>query len=444
MADGDSLSHYSYLPKLYISEGNFSAGNFILHGKMPLMHPALIAFLAYFGTLDIVMAFNFYLTLLIITTLYKMCTTAYTQEKVSSNSFFLIICIFLANPLMSFIISTGRPYILIAYFSTVLLYFLLSNFDKRSSENLYTFFLGFVGGALVSLNYLGMTIFGCLLFALLIANYNVLDKFIKPIFISIVLAVVCSLPFYIRTYFLTGELIYLPSFVKLEVNEFGGYLGAIKALFILSIRNNQGGNSCCIGILYLSFFPIILYFIFKRRLWKIRSLFFLFVFIVLYYFIWLTKLPQARSLIGIFPPYLLLLYVLVDLRKPLYRYAIYLFSGVTIAYCVFQLGRFGYGNYLLSKQPKVDFVYNILNNWSANHDIYNEQNEIATYIISSFPNYDVVFCDGVFPLTLLPNKVFRLGSERQKLNTILLCPNTTQQTFKPLKHFNSYTIYAYQ
>lgn len=96
---------------------------------------------------------------------------------------------------MSFIISTGRPYILIAYFCTALLYFLLSNFNKRSSENLYTLFLGLVGGALVSLNYLGMTIFGCLLIALLIANFNVLDKFIKPIFISIVLAVVCSLPF---------------------------------------------------------------------------------------------------------------------------------------------------------------------------------------------------------------------------------------------------------
>ncbi|MCX9088629.1 MAG: hypothetical protein OIN90_13820 [Candidatus Methanoperedens sp.] len=72
LADGDSLNHYSYLPKLYISEGNFSAGNFILHGKMPLMHPAFIAFLAYFGTLDIVMALNFYLTLLIIITLYSV------------------------------------------------------------------------------------------------------------------------------------------------------------------------------------------------------------------------------------------------------------------------------------------------------------------------------------------------------------------------------------
>lgn len=28
LADGDSLSHYSYLPKLYISEGDFSSGNF--------------------------------------------------------------------------------------------------------------------------------------------------------------------------------------------------------------------------------------------------------------------------------------------------------------------------------------------------------------------------------------------------------------------------------
>lgn len=292
---------------------------------------------------------------------------------------------------MSFIISTGRPYILIAYFCTALLYFLLSNFNKRSSENLYTLFLGLVGGALVSLNYLGMTIFGCLLIALLIANFNVLDKFIKPIFISIVLAVVCSLPFYIRTYFLTGKLIYLPSFVKLEVNEFTGYLGAIKALFILSTRNNQGGNSCCIGILYLSFFPILLYLIVKRRLWNVKPLLFLFVFIVLYYFIWLTKIPQARSLIGIFPPYLLLLFLLIDLKKPLYKYAIYLFSGVIIAYCIFQLGRFGYGSYLLNKQPKADFVYNILNGWNVSHDVYDEQNEIVNYIISSFPNYDVVF-----------------------------------------------------
>lgn len=197
--------------------------------------------------------------------------------------------------------------------------------------------------------------------------------------------------FYIRTYFLTGKLIYLPSFVKLEVNEFTGYLGAIKALFILSTRNNQGGNSCCIGILYLSFFPILLYLIVKRRLWNVKPLLFLFVFIVLYYFIWLTKIPQARSLIGIFPPYLLLLFLLIDLKKPLYKYAIYLFSGVIIAYCIFQLGRFGYGSYLLNKQPKADFVYNILNGWNVSHDVYDEQNEIVNYIISSFPNYDVVF-----------------------------------------------------
>ncbi len=377
-----------------------------------------------------------------------MCTTVYTPGKANVNSFFLIICIFLANPLMSFIISTGRPYILIAYFSTVLLYFLLSNFDKRSSENLYALFLGFVGGALVSLNYLGMAIFSCLLIALLTANYNVLGKFIKPIFISIVLAVACSLPFYIRTYLLTGKLIYLPSFVKLEVNEFTGYLGAIKALFILSIRHNQGGNSCCIGILYLSFFPILLYLVVKRRLWNVKPLLFLFVFIVSYYLIWLTKIPQARSLIGIFPPYLLLLFLLVDLRKPVYKYAIYLFSGLMIIYCIFQVSRFDYGGYLLNKRTKADFVYNVLNKSHAGHNIFEEQNEIVTYIISNFRNYDVVFCDGVFPLTLLPNKVFNVSFEKQgqikEHNTIFICQNSVQQMFTPLKRFKNYTLYAYQ
>lgn len=443
LADGDSLSHYSYLPKLYTSGGNFSAGNFIDHGKMPLLHPSLIAFLAYFGTLDIAATFNFYLVLFIIMTLYRMCLTTHIQDKINSNSFCLITCIFLASPLMNFIIPTGRPYILVAYFSTALLYFLLLDFDKINSYKSFILFLGLVGGALVSVNYLGLALVGCLLIAFLIANYNALDRLTKLILISGSFVIAYSLPFYIRTYFLTGDLLYFGS-VGLPVNEFAGFLGPIKALFILSTRNNQGGNSCCIGILYLSFFPILLYLIVKRRLWNVKPLLFLFVFIVLYYFIWLTKIPQARSLIGIFPPYLLLLFLLIDLKKPLYKYAIYLFSGVIIAYCIFQLGRFGYGSYLLNKQPKADFVYNILNGWNVSHDVYDEQNEIVNYIISSFPNYDVVFCDGVFPLTLLPNKVFRIGSERQKHNTILLCLNTTQQKFKPLKHFKSYTIYAYQ
>jgi len=443
LADGDSLGHYSYLPKLYTSGGNFSTGNFIDHGKMPLLHPSLIAFLAYFGTLDIAAIFNFYLALLIIMTLYKMCLAIHIQDKINSNSFCLITCIFLASPLMNFIISTGRPYLLVAYFSTSLLYFLLLNFDKINSYKSFILFLGLVGGALASVNYLGLAILGCLLIALLIANYNALDRFIKLIFIGGLFVIAYSLPFYLRTYFLTGDLLCFGS-VGLPVNEFTGFLGPIKALFILSTRNNQGGNSCCIGILFLSFLPILLYLIVKRRLWNIRPLLFLLVFIISYYFIWLAKIPQARSLIGIFPPYLLLLYLLVDLRKPFYKYAIYLFSVLMIVYCVFQLGRFSYGNYLLGKQSKVDFVYNVLNKWGADHNAYDEQNEVVDYIFSNFRNHDVVFCDGVFPLALLPNNVFKLGAERQNRNSILLCPNTIQQTFKPLKCFKSYTIYAYQ
>lgn len=447
LADGDSLDHYSYLPKLYNSGGNFSAGNFIDHGKMPLLHPSLVAFLAYFGTLDIAAIFNFYLVLFIIITLYKMCLTTNIQDKISSNSFCLIACIFLASPLMNFIISTGRPYILVAYFSTALLYFLLLNFDKVNSHKSFILFLSLVGGSLVSVNYLGLTILGCLLIALLIANYNALNRFIKLIFISGLFVIAYSLPFYIRTYFLTGDLLYFGS-VGLPVNEFAGFLGTIKALFILSTRNNQGGNSCCIGILYLSFFPILLYLVVRRRLWNIRPLLFLFVFIISYYFIWLAKIPQARSLIGIFPPYLLLLYLLIDLKKPLYKYAIYLFSGLMILYCISQVGRFDYGGYLLGKRIKTDFVYNVLNKSHACHNIFDEQDEIVTYIISNFRNYDVVFCDGVFPLTLLPNKVVNVSFEKQgqtkEHNTIFLCQNSVQQMFTPLKRFKNYTLYDYQ
>ena len=100
-------------------------------------------------------------------------------------------------------------------------------------------FLGLVGGALASVNYLGLALLGCLLIALLITNYNALDKFIKPIFIGGLFVIVSSLPFYLRTYFLTGDLLYFGS-VGLPVNEFAGFLGHIKALFILSTRHNQG------------------------------------------------------------------------------------------------------------------------------------------------------------------------------------------------------------
>lgn len=445
LADGDSLNNYSYLPKLYISGESFSAGNFLQHGRLTLLYPSLITFLAYFGTLDIASIFNFYLTILLIGTLYGMCLSAHIQDKINSNSFCLVACIFVANPLMNFIISTGRPYISIGYFCTTLLYFVLLNFDKRHSNNLYVLFVGVVGGALVSINHLGLAIFGFFFIALLIANYNRQNACLRLIFVSGILAFVYSLFFYVRTYFM-GHLFYpfTPEF-KIPINEFTGLLAPIKAIFIISTRNCQGGCSSYIGILYFSFFPIILYyFIIKRHLLNIRLLLFLFVFILLYYFVWLSKIPQARSLIGIFPPYLLLLYMLVDLKKPLYKYAIYLFSVLMIAYSVLQLGRFGYVNYLLGKQTKVDFVYSVLNKWGSNKIFYDEPNEIVAYIISNFRNYDVVFCDGVFPLTLLPNKVFRLGSERQKHNAILLCPNTTPQTFKPLKRFESYTIYAYQ
>lgn len=139
MVDGDSIGHYSNLPKLYISSGNLSSGDFTVHGKEPLLFPSLIAFLAYFGTLDIVTIFNFYLTSLIIFSIYGMCSIANIQDKFCSNSFCLLISIFLANPLMNFIIASGRPYILIAYFSTALLYFIFLNIEQANLKSLFCF-----------------------------------------------------------------------------------------------------------------------------------------------------------------------------------------------------------------------------------------------------------------------------------------------------------------
>ncbi|WP_347273849.1 hypothetical protein [Candidatus Kuenenia sp.] len=443
------MRQYLYLPKLYISGGDFSAGNFLPHGRESLWYPSLIAFLAYFGTLDIASIFNFYLVLLMVGTLYGLCLSALSQGRINFNSFCLVLCIFLANPLMNYIISTGRPYILIGYLCTTLLYFLLLNFNKRNSDNLYILFVSLVGGALVSVNHLGLAILGFFFIALFISNYSVLNKkYITLISISGISAFMYALPFYVRTYFM-GHLFYpFTPDCKIPINEFTGLLAPIKAVFIISTRNCQGGCSAHIGILYLSFFPILFYFIVKKRLWHIRILFFVFVFILLYYFIWLSKIPQARSLIGIFPPYLLLLYLLVDLKKPLYKYAICLFSVLMIAYSVLQLGRFGYVNYLLGKQSKVDFVYHVLNKWGSNEKFYDEPNEIVNYIISNFQNNDVVFCDGVFPLTLLPNKVFNVSFEKQGQikghNTIFICQNSVQQMLTPLKRFKNYTLYAYQ
>lgn len=445
LADGDSIAHYCYLPKLYISEGNFSAGNTILHGSEPILYQSLITFLSYFGTIEVAQIFNFYLVLLLILNLYEMCLTLnHVQNNINFNSFCLLIGIFVANPLMHLVIQSGRPYILIAYFSTLLLCSLLQILDKKFPNAYDRLFLGIAGGALVSVNYLGVAALGCLFIAFLTANYDNFKKNGRFIFFSGLVVMICAAPLYLRTYFITGDLIYLPPMYELEINEFKGFLAPIKALFIMSTRTNQGGNSCSIGILYVSFFPVLLYFIFKQSFWKFRKPRFILVFITLFYFIWLSKIPQARSLIGIFPPYLLLLYLFINLEKQVYKYSIYLFCSLMVIYSIAQFVRFNYCDYLFNKQTKADFVYNKLSKWCNDDKSFDEQNEIVNYILSNFQNYDVVFCDGTFPLTLLPNKVFRLGSERQKHNTILLCPNTTQQSFKPLKRFKSYTIYAYQ
>lgn len=445
LAEGDSIAHYCYLPKLYISGGNFSVGNTILHGSEPILYQSLITFLAFFGTIEVASIFNFYLVLLLILNLYEMClTTNHIQNKINFNTFCLIIGIFVANPLMYLMIQSGRPYILIAYFSTSLLCFLLQIFDKKIPNIYDVLFLGLMGGALVSVNYLGVAALGCLFIAFLAVNYDTFKKNVKFVFIGGLVVMICAISFYLRTYFITGDLIHLPPLYTLEVNEFKGFWAPIKALFILSTRTNQGGNSCSIGILYVSFFPVLLYFIFKQSLWKIRKPRFILVFITVFYFIWLSKIPQARSLIGIFPPYLLLLYLFVNLQKQVYKYSIYLFCGLMVIYSIAQFARFDYCDYLFNKQTKADFVYNKLSKWCNDDKSFFEQNEIVSYIISNFRNYDVVFCDGVFPLTLLPNKVFKMGKERQNHNSILLCPNTIQQPFKPLKCFKSYTIYAYQ
>lgn len=448
LADGDSLGHYSYLSKLYISNGNFSVGNFLYHGKIPLLHSSLISFLSYFGSLDIASVFNFYLLVLIIAGLYKTCSSFRIEDKidygrVNSNSFGLIICIFLANPLMNFIISTGRPYILTAYLCTAIIYFLLLNVNKNH-EKLFILFLGLVGGALISINQLGLAIFGCFVIALFIANYKTLKSSSKSIICGGIIVSLYSLPFYLRTFSLTGKFLYLPPSLKLGVNEFTGLLGPIKAMFVLSVRHNQGGNSCCIGILFLSFLPILLYLTIKKRLWRFKPLLFLFTFITLYYFVWLTKIPQARSLIGVFPPYLFLLYLLVDLKKPLYKYAIYLFSCIILLYCFFQLHRFDYDGYLFSSKTKADFVYNILRKWRNDNYTFEEENEIVNYIHLTFPNYDVIFSDEVFPLTLLNNRIIRLGSKKQRDKAILLSNNSTPQNFERIKQFKTYTIYEYK
>jgi len=445
LAEGDSIAHYCYLPKLYISGGDFSVGNTILHGSEPILYQSLITFLAYFGTIEVAPIFNFYLVLLLILNLYEMClTTNHIQNKINFKTFCLITGIFVANPLMYLMIQSGRPYILIAYFSTSLLCFLLQIFDNKIINIYDVLFLGLIGGALVSVNYLGVAALGCIFIAFLAVNYDIFKKNIRFVFIGGLVVMMCAIPLYLRTYFITGDLIHLPLLYTLAVNEFKGFWAPIKALFILSTRTNQGGNSCSIGILYFSFFPVLLYSIFKNSLWKSRKPRFVLIFITVFYFVWLCKIPQARSLIGIFPPYLLILYLSVNLGKPVYKYSIYLFCCLMGVYSIAQFARFDYCGYLFNKQTKADFVYNKLSKWSNDDKSFGEQNEIANYILSNFQNYDVAFYEGVFPLTLLPNKVFRFGSERQKHNTILLCPNTTQQTFKPLKRFKSYTIYAYQ
>lgn len=445
LAEGDSIAHYCYLPKLYISGGDFSVGNTILHGSEPILYQSLITFLSYFGTIEVAPIFNFYLVLLLILNLYEMClTTNHIQNKINFNTFCLIIGIFVANPLMYLMIQSGRPYILIAYFSTSLLCFLLQTLDKKILNIYDVLFLGLTGGALVSVHYLGIALLGCLSIAFLAVNYDIFRNNARFIFIGGLVVIISAGSLYLRTYFITGNLICLLSLYRLEVNEFTSILAPIKALFILSTRTNQGGVSCSIGILYFSFFPVLLYFIFKNGFWKNRKPRFILIFIILFYFIWLSKVPMARSLIGVFPPYLLLLYLFVNLGKPVYKYSIYLFCGLMVMYSIAQFARFDYCDYLFNKQTKADFVYDKLSKWGNDDKSFGEQNEIVNYILSNFQNYDIAFCDGVFPLTLLPNKVFRFGSEKQKKdNMILLCPNFIQQTFKPLKHFKSYTIYAY-
>jgi len=444
LSDEDSLSHYSYLVKLYISGGDFAAGNIQRHGMIPLLHTALVTFLAYFGTLEISSIFNFYLLLSIILSLYKMCELFSVEGNIGSNSFCLIVCVFLANPLMNFIVATGRPYILIACFCTSLLYFLLKNIEKRESDRLYIVFIALVGGALVSSTQLGLAVFGCLYIALFIANCNsgIWNRSTQLIIVSGLLAAAYALHFYMRTYFITGSLLYLH--VMNIVNEFAGFFGVVKSLFVISIRHNQSGMSQCIGILYLSFLPVLLIVIIKQHMWRKKKYLFLMVFIILYYAVWLTKMPQSRSLIGIFPPYLLLMYLLIDLRRCLYKYSIYLFSGVMLAYCVFQLSRFGYGDYLFSKQTKVDFVCSVVSAWHRGDVSYDEMNEIVNYIHSDFPEYQIVFTEDVFPLTLLKNKIVRLDSRKHSTKSLLLCANITPQTYKLIKQFKRYTLYEYK
>lgn len=303
-------------------------------------------------------------------------------------------------------------------------------------------FLGLVGGALVTVNYLGLALFGCLLIALLIASLNVLKKSIKVVIVSGLISVVYLLPFYFRTFLITGDWIYFGN-IALGTNEFTGYLGAVKALFILSTRTNQGGNSCCIGILYLSFLPVVLYFVFKRRVWNIKPLIFLLVFSVLSYFIWLTKIPQARSLLSIFPAYLLLLYYLVDLKKPLYKYAIYFFSCLIIMQSAYLFTKYGYVHYLLGDQSKVDFVYNALDESFNVPGYHREQNEIVNYINLNLKDYDVYLSDNSFTLTLVSNRIFNINTEKRNHKAVFLCQNSIEQNLVPLKHFKSYTLYAY-
>jgi hypothetical protein len=445
LSDQDSLGHYCYLSKLYISGGSFSAGNFLLHGRLSLLYPSLMTFLAYFGTLEISSIFNFYLLLFIILSLYKMCELFSVQGKIGSNSFYLITCVFLASPLMNFIVATGRPYVVIAYFSTSLLYLLLENFENRKSNSMYIVAFALLGGTLASISPLGLAITGCLTIALFIANCNsgIWNKSTQLILLGGLLAAAYALPFYLRTYFVTGDILHLHQ-AQMGVNEFASFLGIAKSLFILSSRHNQGGVSMCIGILYLSFLPILSVAIIKRRLWEKKQYLFLMIFIILYYAVWLTKIPQARSLIGIFPPYLLLLYLLIDLRERLYKYSIYLFSGVMLAYCVFQMSRFGYGDYLFSKQTKADHIYSVIREWHHGLITYQEDNNIVKYIHSNFPEHQIIFCDGVIPLTLLNNKVVRLGSEKQKTESLLLCRSSTPQTYKRIRQFKTLTLYVYK
>ncbi|HOK40331.1 MAG TPA: glycosyltransferase family 39 protein [bacterium] len=299
----DSLVYHLAIPNYYILHNQIKPIEYLMHSNFPLFQQMinLLALLLNNELLAKMLHSSMFIFLLL--NLFSIC-----KKIFSLNIAILTIAIISSLPLLIFNSWTCGNDVSLTYYFSLYLSAALNYFVTKNNK--YLFLAAFFAGLSFSIKYTAffslIGIIFVLIFFVLKINKNFKKNFFI-IFIFLIIFILPIIPYLIKNFLFTGNPIY-PFFYKffndeqLKIFEYSNQILPLslnlfnfdfKKLFLYFWANTEKE---AIGIIFLSFIPLIFFYFYKNKI-----ILYLFIAFLISYFFWSFGVPQFRFLLPAFP-----------------------------------------------------------------------------------------------------------------------------------------------